>query len=253
MKIHDETETLVGDGVKRENHMLTFLHGVRTGIPVAVGYVPIAIAFGAMAKSAGIPDYVSVMMSLMVYAGASQFVGVNLLSVGAAYWEIVVTTFVLNLRHFLMSASLSQRIPKGASRIGLALVSFGLTDETFSLASVRQEPQLRPAFLAGLNLIAFAAWNAGTWIGVFLSASLPATIQAGMGIALYAMFIGLLVPSLKKSRAIVAISLLAAGMHAVLRWVPPFSGLSAGLDILIVTVAAAAAGALLFPKEEEPS
>ena len=238
--------------MKPEKHVLTFLQGVRTGIPIAVGYVPTAVAFGATAKSTGIPDYVSVMMSLMVYAGASQFVGVNLLSVGAA-WEIVVTTFLLNLRHFLMSASLSQRIPKGASRIGLALVSFGLTDETFSLASVRQEPQLRPAFLAGLNLTAFAAWNAGTWIGVFLSASLPAAIQAGMGIALYAMFIGLLVPSLKRSRAIVAISLLAAGMHAVLRWVPPFSGLSAGLDILIVTVAAAAAGALLFPKEEEPS
>jgi len=93
----------------------------------------IAIAFGLLAKTSGIPNLVSCLMSALIYAGASQFFGVNLMSLGIMPWEIVMTTFVLNLRHFLMSASMTQRIHQSTPKSWRALLSFGVTDETFSV------------------------------------------------------------------------------------------------------------------------
>jgi len=182
-----------------------FRSGMRAGIPVAVGYIPIAIAFGLLAKSFDMPNVITLAMSLFIFAGASQFIGVQLIMAGSMYWEIILTTFILNLRHFLMSASLSQRLETTSNRF-LAAIAFGVTDETFSVASTRDE-STRGHFVLGLNLIAFLAWNVGTWIGVFLAFGLPASVQASMGIALYAMFIGLLVPSLTRKPVIVVISL----------------------------------------------
>ncbi|HBX23048.1 MAG TPA: branched-chain amino acid ABC transporter permease [Desulfotomaculum sp.] len=230
---------------------LTFYHGVTAGLPVALGYIPIAITFGLLANAAGVPNHVSIMMSLLVFAGASQFVGVSLLAAGVTHWEIVLTTFILNLRHFLMTASVSQRIRQGTSKKTLALTAFGVTDETFTVASLRREPELSPAFVLGLNMVAFSAWNIGTWIGVFLGAGLPASLQASMGIALYAMFIGLLIPSMRDSRAVLLISLLAAGIHSLLQWLPPLHGLSTGWTIIITTVLAATAGALFYPERSD--
>jgi 4-azaleucine resistance transporter AzlC len=226
---------------------LSFKEGVKVGIPIAVGYIPIAVAFGLLAKSADIPNSISLLMSLVIFAGASQFVGVNLLALGIAPWEIVMTTFILNLRHFLMSASLSQRIEEGTSKKYLALLSFGITDETFSIASLRNEDKLSPGFILGLNLTAFSAWNAGTWIGVFLATGLPESIKTSMGIALYAMFIGLLVPSLK-SRPVLTVSLLSIMFNLLLNYIPLFDNLSTGWCIIISTIISSIIGTILFPQ-----
>jgi 4-azaleucine resistance transporter AzlC len=223
--------------------------GVRAGLPIAVGYIPIAIAFGLLAKSSGLPNYISVLMSLLIFAGASQFVGANLLALGTAYGEILLTTFILNLRHFLMTASLSQRLRQTTSG-WRALLAFGITDETFTVAALRKERKLEKGFLLGLNLTAFASWNAGTWVGVFLATGLPPSLQASMGIALYAMFIGLLIPSVRSSRAVFVVALAAVSVHSMLHWLPWFDGLSTGWSIIIATIMAAALGAVVFPEEK---
>lgn len=230
---------------------LTFKAGLTAGIPIAIGYIPIAIAFGLLAKSTGMPSYATVLMSFIVFAGASQFVGVNLLALGAGYPEIILTTFILNSRHFLMSASLSQRVDTSASKKWLSLISFGVTDETFMVASLRQEEKLSPSFLFGINLIAFSSWNIGTWIGVFLGSGLPASVQSSMGIALYVMFIGLLIPAIKKSRPYLIITIIAILISSILHWIPPFNSISSGWSIIITAILAALVGTLLFPKEDE--
>lgn len=227
-----------------------FLKGVKQGIPVAIGYVPIAIAFGLLAKSLDIPNVVTLLMSLIIFAGASQFIGVNLIIAGVAYWEILITTFILNLRHFFMTASLSQRIPSWTSKKSLALLSFGVTDETFSVASTQNERELHPYYVLGLNMIAFFSWNIGTWIGVFLAVGLPQSIQNSMGIALFSMFIGLLLPALRKSKVISTIVCLAILISSALHWIVPyFIELSTGWCILITTVISSAMGVILFPEE----
>ncbi|MFT9847259.1 AzlC family ABC transporter permease [Aneurinibacillus sp. REN35] len=233
-----------------DTHESTWVDGMRAGTPIAIGYIPVAIAFGLLAKSSGIPNYVSILMSLFVFAGASQFVGVNLLALGTAYGEIILTTFILNLRHFLMSAALSQRM-ESMPRIWGAVLSFGITDESFTMAALRKERKLTKEFILGLNLTGFVAWNIGTWIGVFLAAGLPPMLQASMGIALYAMFIGLLVPSVRTSRIVCVVALCAMALHSALDWLPYFVSLSTGWRIIIATVTAAALGAILFPEDEQ--
>ncbi|MDF2840584.1 MAG: AzlC family protein [Clostridia bacterium] len=230
---------------------LEFKKGFKAGIPIAVGYLPIAVTFGLMAKAAGLPSYVGILMSSVIYAGASQFVGVNLLVLGAASWEIVLTTFILNLRHFLMSASLSQSLKPDSNKSLLPLVSYGITDETFTVASLNDQDKLDVHYLIGLNVIAFGAWNIGTWCGLFLASGLPQSLKDSMGIALYAMFIGLLIPSAAKSKSVLIIALIAAGSHGLIKWLPMFNALSAGWSIIISTVIAAAVGAYLFPQEEK--
>lgn len=225
-----------------------FRSGMRAGIPVAVGYIPIAIAFGLLAKSFDMPNVITLAMSLFIFAGASQFIGVQLIMAGSMYWEIILTTFILNLRHFLMSASLSQRLETTSNRF-LAAIAFGVTDETFSVASTRDE-STRGHFVLGLNMIAFLAWNVGTWIGVFLAFGLPVSVQASMGIALYAMFIGLLVPSLTR-KPVIVVAAIAVLTQAVLYFgITPFLPLSPGLSIILATVVAAGAGALLYKEDE---
>lgn len=229
---------------------LAFKEGLKAGIPIAVGYLPIAVTFGLMTKAAGIPNYVGILMSLVLYAGASQFVGINLLVLGAASWEIVLTTFILNLRHFLMSASLSQSLKPESNKSILPLVSFGITDETFTVASLNSKDKLDVYYLLGLNIIAYSAWNIGTWSGLFLASGLPQSLKDSMGIALYAMFIGLLIPSAAKSKPVLIIALTAAATHSLIRLLPILNALSAGWSIIISTIIAASLGAYLYPQEE---
>ena len=229
---------------------LEFKEGLKAGIPIAFGYLPISITFGLMAKAADIPSYVGVLMSCVIYAGASQFVGINLLVLGAASWEIVLTTFILNLRHFLMSASLSQSLKPESNKALLPLASFGITDETFTIASFNYKDKLDIHYLLGLNAIAFSAWNIGTWCGLFLASGLPQSLKDSMGIALYAMFIGLLIPSAAKSKPVLVIALMSAAIHGFIKWLPLLNTLSAGWSIIISTVIAAVIGAYLYPQEE---
>jgi predicted branched-subunit amino acid permease len=126
-----------------------------------------------------------------------------------------------------------------------------VTDESFTVAALRKERKLTKEFLFGLNMTAFASWNIGTWIGVFLAAGLPASVQASMGIALYAMFIGLLLPSMRASRPVFIVAMLAIVFHSVLHWVPLFAGLSTGWSIVLATVLAAGIGAVMFPEQEK--
>lgn len=230
---------------------MKFLEGVKAGLPVALGYIPIAVAFGLLAKSLDIPAYISVLMSLVIYAGASQFIGVNLLVLGASFGEIVITTFLLNLRHFLMTATLSQRLDGEVSKCWRALLSFGVTDETFTISVLQKKGELSKYFILGINTIAFVSWNVGTWLGLFFAASLPEVVKASMGIALYAMFIGLLVPHIKKSKPVVVVSLLAVVINSLLYWASMIWGFSNGWGIIIATITSAAIGASFYSEGNE--
>ncbi len=226
-----------------------FAEGVRAGVPIAVGYLPIAVTFGLLARSLGVPGYAAMAMSLILYAGASQFVGVNLMALGAGTSEIVLATFILNFRHFIMSSALSRRFERGISRWMKGILAFGVTDETFSVASIRDQSTISPSFMLGLNGTAYLSWNAGTFVGVFLATSLPPVMQSSMGIALYAMFVGLLVPSLRRGRPVVLVVVLAMAVNGLFTWLPALKSLSGGWGIMVATLAASVFGAVFFPRK----
>ncbi len=227
-----------------------FFHGLKKGSPIALGYIPIAIAFGILARSAEITPHAIILMSALVFAGASQFIAVNLLLSGVGPWQIIITTFIVNSRHFLMSSYLAQRLSDKIPAKLMPIISFGVTDETFSLASLTASRDLTTGFISGLNLIAYLAWVSGTALGVFIEQGLPKIVQSSLGIALYAMFIGLLIPNFKESKGIVIISLVAMILNSILNWGPGLLKLiPQGWQLIIAAIIASCLGAYLFPKE----
>lgn len=221
----------------------SFLLGLQGGISIAIGYLPVALTFGLLSKSTGLSLSETVLMSLIVFAGASQYISLSLLSVGTGIIEIIFTTFIVNIRHFLMSASLSEKV-ENDSLWKKALYSFGLTDETFTVASTK-EGTVNSGYLFGLMLISYASWVINTGIGYVIGASLPTTVQESMGIALYAMFIGLLIPSLKKHRKVMFLAVAAAIFNSIFY---ASQMLSTGWSIVLSTLISAIIVELFYMK-----
>src|SRR5699024_1885352 len=171
--------------------------GLITGFPIILGYLPVAVTFGVLAKQSGLTMTELTFMSLFVYAGASQFMGANMIAVGVGTIEIIIATFVLNFRHFVMSLSFMNKL-RGIGlkfRIPLSLL---LTDETCVMSSIHTEETKEDKghlFYLTILFTDYLSWIIGTVLGEFLGEIIPEKLSQSMGIALYAMFIGLLVPS----------------------------------------------------------
>lgn len=227
-----------------------FKAGVKHGIPICLGYIPVSFTFGLMAVSAGIPKWTAILISLTNLTSAGQFAGITLISAGTAYFELGLTVFIINLRYMLMSLSISQKVDRKINTLQRMLFSFGITDETYVVASL-QPNKLSSSYLFGLISMPIFGWNLGTILGVFISDFLPLTLQNAMGIALYGMFIALIVPPARKERKILVIIMIAVAIMCMFRYISIFSGISSGFRIIISSVVAAAAGAYFFPNKEE--
>ena len=170
--------------------------GITAGLPVFAGYFPIAVTFGLMAASMNINMRETLAFSIFVFAGASQFVGLNMISSGIGAGEIVLTVFLLNFRHFLMSASVSSKA--AFKKPLIPVIAFGITDETFAIASMRQG-NLTESYMLGLNFTSYAGWVIGTLTGFIAGDFLPAVLQESISICLYSMFVAILIPAVKKT------------------------------------------------------
>ncbi len=220
--------------------------GAVAGIPIMVGYFPVAMAFGLLAKTVGVTFADACLFSLVVFAGASQFMALDLIKAGIAAADIVLATFLLNLRHMMMSAALAARLQ--SVRRGLVpLIAFGVTDETFSVASLKAG-KLTARYLLGLNGAAYVAWFGGTVAGYLVGQVLPAAVQSSLGIGLYALFAAILVPELKKHAGALVIALLAGLLYLLLT---RFTPLSSGWSLIAAIIAASAGGLVVLKNEEE--
>lgn len=172
-----------------------FLRGMRAGIPVIFGFIPVGIAYAIMARQAGFSVFQTCLMSLSVFAGASQMMSAGMYAQGASIIAIIITTFILNLRHVIMSICVANKMkPKGI--LTKLVTSFGVTDESFAIFTTEKKENASPAFFLGLILVTYSSWNVGTLIGAIASSFLPEILSASLGIALYAMFIAILMPGL---------------------------------------------------------
>lgn len=199
-----------------KNSASQFKKGMQSGISIGIGYFPIALTFGLLAKSTGLTIGETFLMSMIVYAGASQYIALNLISLGTGAFEIILTTFIVNIRHFLLCTVLNEKNVPNESTISKVLYSFGVTDETFSVAAVK-EGTVSSKYMLGLNLIAYSSWVIFSVLGHMIGESLPQMLQESMSVALYAMFIGLLVPSLKKSVKVLFLAGLGACFNTIFK------------------------------------
>lgn len=219
-----------------------FRHGVKSSFPIMTGYIPIAIAYGVIGVQAGIPAWVIVSMSIFVYAGASQFMAINLFTLGTSPWEMAIAVGVLNLRHVVMGLSFQSRI-KLDLRDRL-LTSLGLTDETFAFLSL--DKNMNASYIKGVMLGSYVSWISGTIAGILFGNILPSIISQGLEIAIYTLFITLLVSSLKINSRLFYVPIISMLTNIIIT--PIVSG---GLSILLSIIVGAMVGTFFGGDDHE--
>lgn len=228
----------------------SFTKGLKDGIPIGLGYLSVSITFGLMAVSAGIPVWAAVLISMTNLTSAGQFAGLSIITGGAPLFEMALTQLVINIRYSLMSLSLSQKLHKSVSTFDRLILSFFNTDEIFAVASA-QEGEIGRRYLSGLAVIPYLGWTGGTLIGAVATSFLPESVAAALGIAIYGMFMAIIIPPAKKSRSVLIVVLFAAVLSCLFKWVPLLNTVSSGFVIIICALTAAAVGALIAPIKEE--
>ena len=224
--------------------------GVKRGLPVGVGYFSVSFGFGAMAAAQGIKALDATLISVTNLTSAGQFAGLTLIVAAAGLWELILTMLVINSRYALMSLALSQRMGQKIGILPRMLIAFFNTDEIFALAMAEPQPLTVP-FLLGLGLTPIIGWTSGTLCGALAGSVLPVSLGTALGVMLYGMFIAIVVPPAKAEKPVLVTAILALVLSCAFRWLPVLNRVSAGIAIVVCTVAAAAFCAWRFPVEEE--
>ena len=232
------------------NRRAWYIRGVRDGIPIALGYLAVSFTLGIAAGNMGMASFPAALMSLTNVTSAGEFAALGLISAGAAYMEVAGTQLIINLRYCLMSCALSQKLPRKMPFYHRLLMAYGITDEIFGIA-IGSGKVVDPFYLYGAISVAVPGWTFGTWLGVASGNILPGRVLSALNVALYGMFIAVIVPPARKEKIVAG--MIGASMAAsfLFSHLPLIGGLSSGMRIILLTVVIAGAGAVLFPVHEE--
>ncbi len=227
-----------------------YLKGFRHGIPIALGYLSVSFAFGIQAAAAGLSWLQAFLISAANLTSAGQVAALPLISGGAALAEMALTQFTINLRYALMSLSLGRKLDDSMGTLQRLVFSFANTDEIFAVAS-SQPGRVGKAYLYGLMTAPWFGWTLGTVLGAAAGTLLPAFVRSALGIALYGMFLAIILPPARKSRPARFVVIAAVALSLCFRYIPWLGSVSPGFVIIICSVAAAGLGAVLYPAAEE--
>lgn len=227
-----------------------FKRGMKDGIPICLGYLAVSFSFGIMALKTGLSTFQAVLMSLLNLTSAGQFASLSVITAAGSYVEMALSQLIINLRYCLMSCSLSQKMDPQAPFYHRFFVAYGNTDEVFALSS-SVKGYVSPFYSYGIILVAVAGWTMGTLLGAVAGSVLPARVLSALGIALYAMFIAIIIPPAKESRVLQALILSAMVLSTAFTHAPVLRDISGGIQVIILTVAVAAAAACLAPVKED--
>lgn len=214
-----------------------FSQGLQTGLPICLGYFAVSFAFGISAVKMGVSPLMSAFISLTNLSSSGQFAGVQILSALGTYTELVLTVLVINLRYVLMSLSLSQRVLQLNTRQKL-IIGYGVTDEIFA-AAIREDRELSFAFFLGLMSLPVLGWVGGTATGAFLGELLPASLSNALGIALYCMFLAIVLPPARQDDRVGQTVLMAACLSVMSTYLPVLCQLPVGWRVTLCTLVTA--------------
>ena len=212
-----------------------FQKGLKDGIPIGLGYFAVSFTFGIMAIQAGLSAWQAVLISLTNLTSAGQFAGIGIIAAGGSLWEMALTQLVINLRYCLMSFSLSQKLEKGVSNGHRLAVAFGVTDEIFGV-SASQEGRISPWYNYGVMCVAIPGWTLGTLAGAVSGNLLPDFLVSALSVAIYGMFLAVIIPPAKKNRAVLGVVIGAMAVSTLFATVPVLNKVSTGFVIIITTV-----------------
>ncbi|MBR6251189.1 MAG: AzlC family ABC transporter permease [Bacteroidales bacterium] len=235
-----------------EENRKAFIEGLHNGIPIGLGYLAVAFSLGIMARSVNITPIQSMLASCFCLASAGEFAGFTLIGAQASLWEMAFATFIINLRYLLMSTALSQRLDPQTSIAQRILVGYGVTDEIFGI-SIARKGTLNPYFSYGAMAFAIPMWTIGTGIGCFAGDIMPARIVSALSVALFGMFIAIVIPPTKGNKVMTGVVGISFAASFAMATLPFTAAISGGTRILILTVVISAIAAFLFPinKDEQ--
>ncbi len=226
-----------------------FFNGVKDSIPVAVGYFSVSFGFGVAAAGIGLTFLQAALMSVTNVTSAGQFAALSVIVAAAPLINMFLTQLVINSRYALMSLALGQRL---GSKFGLAsrlIIAFYNTDEIFAIAMQREKP-LTKSYMFGLGPMPVLSWTLGTFLGAVAGSLLPPSISSALGVALYGMFVAIVVPNARKDKTMLIATAISAILSIICFFAPYLKDLTGGISVVIVTVVSAAVCAVLFPEEE---
>lgn len=230
----------------------SFKKGIIDGLPICLGYLSVAFAFGIFAVDGGLTILQAVLVSMTNVTSAGQLAGVPIMLGGGMLAELAATQFIINLRYALMSVSLSQKLGKNVTTLHRFIISFVNTDEVFAVASGNRE-NIGRRYLYGLILTPYLGWSTGTLLGAIAGNILPEVVISSLGIAIYAMFIAIVVPVAKDSKPTALCALFAIVLSCLFKYLPILNAIPSGFVIIICAVIASVLFAILFPVEQNSS
>lgn len=228
----------------------TFKQGLKDGIPIALGYLSVSFGFGITAVNKGLSVIEALLISMTNLTSAGQVAGLSVIVASGTIIEMIMVQFIINLRYALMSVSLSQKLNSSFGTLHRFLASAGITDEIFAVASSK-EHEISPKYMYGLITIPYIGWALGTFIGAAAGAVLPESVKMALGIAIYAMFVAIIVPPMRRSWGVAFCVAVAAALSCVFRYVPIINKVTFGFAVIICSVVASVLAALIFPKKVE--
>lgn len=222
---------------------------MRDGLPIGLGYFAVAFSLGIAAKSAGLNPFQAFLASFMCNASAGEYAGFALIAAGASYLEVAVMTLIVNARYLLMSFAMSQRMKPGTKMRHRFCMSYDITDELFAIAIAR-EGYLNPFYTYGAVLTAAPFWAVGTALGTYAGNILPMRIVSALSVALFGMFLAVIIPPARKSKIIAVLIAVCFGLSYAAANLPYVCDIPEGTRTIILTIAISAA-ALLFPRKQD--
>ena len=228
----------------------SFKSGVVAGIPIALGYFAVSFTFGMAAVTGGLTIWQAVLISMTNLTSAGQFAGLGIILASGSYWEIAMTQLIINLRYCLMSFSLSQKLVQEGSPLHRYIVAFGVTDEIFGV-SASQEGRVSPYYNYGAMSVAIPGWVIGTLAGAVLGNILPDFVTSALSVAIYGMFLAIVIPPAKENAAVLKVVVAAMLISSLFAIVPLLRNVSGGFVIIITTLLVAGLAAYLYPIEEK--
>lgn len=231
------------------NKRKLLLSGIKDGIPIALGYLSVSFAFGISAVKNGIGGLGAVLISATNLTSAGQVAGIEIIAACGTLLEMAITQLVINIRYMLMSLSLSQKVDDSFTLLDRLLVAFGITDEIFGVASSKH--RIYPFYMYGLIIMPFLGWTMGTFLGAFLGEILPEALKSSLGIAIYGMFIAIIIPPARKESGVLLALVCAVSFSVLLYYVPLFNFITEGFSIIICAILGAAVAAFVKPIREE--
>ena len=226
-----------------------FFRGLKDGIPIAMGYLAVAFTLGIAAANIDMNAFQSFLMSFGMLASAGEYAAIILIGSAAGVLEMIATTVIINLRYFLMSCSLSQKVSPDTPMWKRMLLAWFVTDELFGISSAVDGP-LDPIYTYGAALVSVTGWCLGTVLGVIAGDILPARLASAMNVALYGMFLAIIIPPARKSRFMAVLIVVSMAASFIFANAPVLSGISEGFRIIILTVLIAGIAAFVRPVEE---